>query len=188
MRAAPFILLAAIPLIGCSMTAVPVQTASINAVQAISAAHLPPMWTGSFRQASNLPPQHDRGLSVRAATIRPEGGSFAGYLGETLKAQLRTAGRLDVTSNIIISGEIVRSEIGSGIGENAGHGLLAAEFTVTRGTIQNFRKVITVEARWNSSFIGGVAIPAAERNYMALYPALVTRLFSDPDFLSAFNG
>lgn len=175
----------------CAMAPVPVQTASISAVNAIDAAHLPPIRLGSFRLSPALPADRDRSLAVRAATIRPEGGSFSNYLRRTIESQLTAAGRLDTTSDVsdyVLNGEMIANEVGSGIGENAGHGLIAVDFTLTHGGTVTFHKTIRADARWNSSFIGGVAIPAAERNYMALYPEILSKLFADQDLGTALHG
>jgi len=171
----------ALMLTGCTMGPVPVPTVSVKAVNVISEARIAPMRVGEFRLAKNIPPERDRSLAVRAATIHPEGGSFSHYLGETLKQQLAAAGRLDDHSDTVISGEIVSTDVGSAIGANSGHGVLAVEFRINRGDAELFRKVIKAEGNWNSSLIGGVAIPAAERGYMALYPEVVAQLFADLD-------
>jgi len=177
----PYVLGLSLFVAACAMAPVPVQTMSAKAVNAISDARIPAMRVGQFELSKTLPGKRDRSLAVRAATIRPEGGSFSHYLAETVKAQLAAAGRLDERSDTIVSGEIVGSDVGSAIGADSGHGLLAVEFAVHRGDTQLFKKTITVEGKWNSSFIGGVAIPAAEHGYMALYPEIVAKLFFDED-------
>lgn len=171
---------------GYAMAPLPVPPASIRVVNKIDSTPFPAFAVGVFVTGPGLPPESDRAAGVRAGIVRPEGGSFARYLGETLKAELAAAGRLDAASDTVVSGRLVKNEVSSAIGK--GHGDLAAEFVVTRHGVVTFRKVLSVRREWDSSFIGAVAIPEAETGYGGLYPALIEALFDDADFLAAVRG
>lgn len=64
---------------------------------------------------------------------------------------------------------------------------LAARFVVTRGGSVNYDRELKVDASWESSFIGAVAIPAAATQYEALYRKLVGALIDDADFRKAVS-
>src|SRR4051812_32662493 len=88
---------------GCSMGPLPVPPASIRTVSAIDTAKLPPLAVGNFTPDPAVQAR-DRSLSIRAGIVRPETGSFAGYLGETIKRQLAAAGKLDPASASVVAG------------------------------------------------------------------------------------
>jgi hypothetical protein len=174
--------IAVLALAGCAMAPLPLSPPSAALVGKLSGPG-PRFVLGAFVPGRGLPSGADKGLAVRGSTIHPENGSFAAYLGETLRTQLSASGRLDPTSALMISGVLVRNQVSSGIG--TGHAELAAEFTVIRGGIAIFRKTISARREWDSSFIGAAAIPAADIGYAGLYTMLIERLFDDPDFRTA---
>lgn len=174
---------AALALGGCAIPPMPPPQPSIAVIDRIGVARLPAMAVGSFAAAPGL---SDRALGVRVSTVRPAGGSFAAYLGETLKAQLGAAGRLDPAAPILIGGTLTENDVGAPIGEARGR--LGAEFVVTHGGREVFRKRLHVERRWGSSYFGFVAIDKADRMYTALYADLVSALIDDRDFRAAVGG
>ncbi|MFA5962675.1 MAG: hypothetical protein WC804_01540 [Sphingomonas sp.] len=173
-------------LAGCAYPPMAPPPPSVALVDRIAAAGLPAIAVGAFVPAPALPRAADRGLGVRAVTIKPEGGSFARHLGDTLAAQLRVAGKLDPTSPVSVSGLLTENDVSSGIGK--GHGVLGAEFVVTRAGREVFRKRLRSERDWNSPFVGAVAIMNADTEYGALYTELIGRLIDDPDFRAAVRG
>ena len=176
-------LLAAAALVGCAIPRMPAPQPSIAVINRIDAARLPAMAVGSFAAAPGL---SDKALGVRVSQVRPEGGSFAAYLGETMKAQLGAAGKLDAAAPIAIGGTLTENDVGAPIGEARGQ--LGAEFVVTRNGRELFRKRLHVERRWGSSYFGFVAIDKADRMYNALYADLVSALIDDRDFRTAVGA
>ncbi len=179
-------LLAPLLLAGCAYPPMAAPPPSVALVDRIAAAGLPVMAVGAFVPAPTLPRGADRALGVRAVTIKPEGGSFAHYLGDSLATQLRAAGKLDPASLLSVSGLLTETDVSSGIGK--GHGALGAEFVVTRGGRELFRKRLRVEREWNSPFVGAVAIMNADTEYNTLYTELVGKLIDDPEFRAALRG
>lgn len=173
----------AVALAGCSATAAP-PSASPRAVRAASAPQIPPLAIGAFRLGPGLPPGSDRAVGLRAFRLLPPNKtSFAAYLGETLAEQLRLAGKLDSSARFTISADLIENSANPKVGQ--AKGALAATFRVTENGAVRMEKTLRVEANWNSSFIGAVAIDAAEREYVALYSQLVETLLEDPDFRQA---
>ncbi|MFN4095540.1 MAG: hypothetical protein ACK4GG_02075 [Sphingomonas sp.] len=173
-------------LTGCSATAAP-PSASPRAVRAASMPQVPPLAIGVFRLAPGLPPGSDRAVGLRAFRLLPPNKtSFAAYLGETLAEQLRLAGKLDSSARFTVSADLIENSANPKIGQATG--ALAAIFRVTENGVVRMEKTLRVEASWNSSFIGAVAIDAAEREYIALYSRLVETLLEDPDFRRTVAG
>jgi hypothetical protein len=181
-RAAALLALSA--LAGCAIAPIPPAPASVAVVDKLAASGLPSLAVGSFVAGPGLG-QADRGLAVRASTIRPEGGSFAAYLGATVATQLRAAGKLDPAAPLILSGVLVENRVSSAVG--TGHARIAAAFTLTRNGKAIFTKTLAAERQWDSSFIGAAAIPAADIAYAGLYTTLVETLAGDPDFRAAVS-
>jgi hypothetical protein len=168
---------------GCAIPSMPAPQPSIAVIDRIGAARLPAMAVGGFDAAPGLP---DKALGVRLSTVHPEGGSFAAYLGETLKTQLSAAGKLDPAAHVTITGTLLENDVGAPIGEARGR--LGAEFVVKRDGRTLLRKRLHVERRWGSSYFGFVAIDKADRMYTALYGDLVGALIDDPDFRTAVGA
>jgi hypothetical protein len=155
-------------------------------VEAIRHTTLPPLAVGEFLPVPALRETADKSLASRAGLIRPEGKSFAAYLGETIATQLKAAGRYDPQSSLSISGTLTRNQLTTGI--EHGRATIEAEFVVRRSGSEIFRRTMTVSAEWPGNFIGAVAIPVAEQHYSGLYPQLVEQLLTNPDFLAAVRG
>ena len=72
-----------------------------------------------------------------------------------------------------------------GISTNSGE--IEARFIVKNAGQQRFDKVKRVESSWESSFIGGIAIPKAQQQYPLIVQKLVSRLLADADFQAALK-
>lgn len=187
MRATALILLAAVGL-SAAACATPMATPgpSIDNLQRLRRAEVPPMALGEFRLAPGLPADMDRRVNVRGSTVTSTaGGSYAQFLKETLAAELKAAGKLDPAAGIVISGQLTESEADAGL--DVGIARLGATFAVTRDGREVYRKALRAEERWVSSFYGAVAIPMALNQYTGLYSKLVTKLLEDPEFLAAIQ-
>jgi hypothetical protein len=66
-----------------------------------------------------------------------------------------------------------------------GKGKLGARFVVTRSNTVRYDRELSVDSEWESSFMGGVAIPLAAQNYEGLYRKLVAKLIDDAAFRAA---
>ena len=169
----------------CTSTIAP-PMASPRAVRAAGAVEVPPMKVGAFTLSRALPESRDRSIGLRALSIKPpKGSTFASYLGDTLAEQLRLAGKLDPASPLVLSATVTESSASTAIGTATG--ALRATFRLSHGPRILFEKDLRVDAQWNSSFIGAVAVMNAEREYVALYTRLVDLLLEDPDFRRALN-
>lgn len=183
-RRAPALLAILLAAGGCTASRLDTPQPTFSGLQAVRAADIPALAVGRFAAGPGLPRGRDRAIMIRAAALRPpQGTSFADYLGETLRSALASAGRLEPASALGISGLLTENRVDSGFGR--GRGVLAAEFIVTRGDREIWRKTLRVERDWDSSVLGAVAYIRADQNYGALYQMLVEALLADPDFRAA---
>jgi len=172
-------------LFGCATVKMPAPTtAGAESVATLHNAGLVPAKAGAFTLAAGKPAAMDTTLDgLRGSSVEPENGSFAKTLREQLVVDLKAAGLYDEASNAVISGQLTDSMVDAAIG--TGKGRLGAHFTVTRDGKSVYDKTLVVDAQWESSFIGAVALPAAINQYTALYKTLAGKLFADPDFQKA---
>ena len=173
---------AAATLCSCTETLPPPAT-DIDGLLALRSFTMAPAALGTF-VATGPAVSQDRGVTVRTGTFRPpRGTSWAGYLGETLAAQLRANGRLDPSAAVRIDGELVDNRRGENF--SSGRATIAARFQVRRGAAVVYDKRLEQQSDWDSSYWGFIAYDAALRHYTSLYPKLVEQLLRDPDFRKA---
>jgi hypothetical protein len=159
----------------------------MEATQRLRAGNYTPVRLGEFTLDPKLPPAQDLGMSMRGANTvsSPIEGSFTQYLKATLAEELKAAGLLNPASDVLITGSLVATDLQANIG--TGTGLLKARFVVTRNGVARYDREVQVEDSWDSSFIGGVAIPAAANHYQGLFRKMVLTLTADKDFLAAIS-
>ena len=171
-------------LVGCVSVKLPAPTAAVATVEALRAVPLSPAKVGRFQLAAGLPASMDTSVGgLRGASLNPPDGSFAAQLRDQLVTDLKAAGLYNETAPIVIEGQLTDSKVDAAIG--TGTGRLAARFTVVRAGKQVYDKEVVVEASWESSFMGAVALPLAINRYTSFYQELTRKLFDDPAFRAA---
>lgn len=178
-------LLAAL-LVGCAAVKMPPPTASAATVEKLRAANLAPANVGTFALAAGKPAEMDRSVGgLRGSSIAAASGSFSQQLKDELVATLKASGLYDDKAPIVIEGRLTDSKVDAAI--STGTARLAAQFSVTRAGQKVYDKEVAVDATWESSFVGAIAIPAAINQYSALYKALVDKLLADAQFRAALS-
>ncbi|WP_229427104.1 hypothetical protein [Massilia atriviolacea] len=175
----------AVQLVGCAPMKMSAPAPSMDNTVKLRNPAFDKVAVGSFVLDASKSASIDQSHSLRAAAVAAPGGSFAQYLGETLKVELQSAGLLDASAATTITGTLTESEVDAAIG--TGKGVLAARFVVTRAAQVRFDKEVKVESSWDSSFMGAVAIPLAAREYEALHRKLVSKLLDDAAFRQALG-
>ena len=173
-------------LVGCT-TVLPPPMAGGEYSQALRAANLMPTNVGTFKLAPGRPASMDKELSggLRGSNVAAPSGSYSQHLKETLKAELQSAGLLDLQSRYLIEGDLTESQVEAAIG--TGTARLAARFRVLLEGQVLFDKELAADDSWSSSFFGAVAIPLAIERYGANYKTLVGKLLNDSDFRRAIS-
>lgn len=171
-------------LFGCAAVKLPAPTATGDTVQNLRGANVQPMKTGSFALAPGKDANMDRTQGgLRGSSVSAESGSFAQYLKDVIVTELKAAGLYNDGAKTVIDAQLTDSQLDAAIG--TGTGRLAARFTVTRDGKKVYDKDLAVEGKWESSFVGAVALPEAINRYGQFYKQLAAKLFEDPDFRAA---
>lgn len=170
-------------LTGCANLNMGAPQPTVDNVAKLRGMNMAPASVGTFKIAP-AKAGSDASVSMRGAnSVQAPSGSFAQYLGETLKTELQAAGMLDPAASTVITGTLTNTELDAAIG--TGTAKLAARFVVTRAGAVKFDNELSVDSSWESSFMGAVAIPLAAQNYEGLYRKLVGKLLDDAAFRAA---
>lgn len=171
----------AVSMIGCVSTPVPNYEAGVDNTEAILRARLHSLAVDPF----DATPGVDRPLGMRGSQLQGgTSGSFAVYLHDAVVTELDTAGRYDPKSPLHLSATLVRNELDAG-GAKIGTARIAAHFRLVRDGRVVFDKTLDAENRWESSFMGAIALPAAMDHYSGALQKLVAALVADPEFRAA---
>jgi len=126
-------------------------------------------------------------ISLRGNSMAsPVGADYAAYLADALQQELALAGKLDPKSKVEISGLLLKNDIAAG-GISTNSGEIEARIIVKNNGTQRFDKVKRAELSWESSFIGGIAIPKAQQQYPLIVQKLLAMIWTDTDFQAALN-
>lgn len=169
---------------GCVHMPAPVYQPAIDTTELLMQRHASGFDVGTFDSAPGVP---NRRLGIRGSSLRGGvDGTFSTYLQEALTAELKAAGRYDPQSATRISGTLLRNELTGGT--RTGKAVLAARFVLEREGQVVLQRTYEIEHRWDSSFIGAIAIPEAMGNYPAAVQKLIAAVMADPDFQRATAG
>ena len=146
---------------GCAMQA-PRYQPSIGNVELLKKAPAP-VAVGAFTVQANGAGVTSIGLRGSGMTS-PVGADYAAYLAEALQQELQLAGKLDAKSKIVVSGLLLKNDI-SAAGFSTNSGEMEAQFTVLNDGKEQYRATKRAELSWDSSFLGGIAIPKAQQQY-----------------------
>ncbi|MGS2721011.1 hypothetical protein [Paraglaciecola aestuariivivens] len=165
---------------GCSIVA-PTYQVSIDNIQQIKQSKIEPVAVNEISSQKSL-----NSISLRGTQLKSNTGTFGTYITNAIIEELKLAKAYNPLSNKIITGELVANDIDVA-GFSTGTGVVAVKFVVTQDNVEIFQKTIQAENKFDSSFMGAVAIPNAQNSYSDLIQTLLNKLFSDPEFLSAVS-
>lgn len=177
------LLAAALFLHGCALQA-PRYQPSIDNVELIKKADLQPAALGAFTLQASA---GGTSISLRGNQMSSSvGADYAAYLADALRQELSLAGKLDPKSSFEISGVLLKNDIAAG-GISTNSGEIEARFVVKNGGKTGYDAIKRAEASWESSFVGGIAIPKAQQQYPVLVQQLLAKLLADPQFQAALR-
>jgi hypothetical protein len=171
---------------GCASFKLPAPTANIENVSALRDSRVAKAGVSSFSLAGGKAAALDKSVSVRGSTIAPEKGTFAAYLGETLRSDLQAADKYDANSPTVILGELLDNQLHAA-GASQADALLSVRFRVKRSSDVLYEKVIDQRASWKSSFVGAIAIPDAINHFGDQFRLILLQLYKDPQFQAALR-
>lgn len=169
-------------LAGCAIQA-PTYQPSIDNVETLRRAQVKPMQVGAASAAPGL--STATSISLRGNPMSsPVGSGYADYLAAALRQELELAKLLDPKATIEVSSVLLKNDIAAG-GVSTSSGEIAARFTVKRDGAVRYEATKSANLSWDSSFVGAIAIPAAQQNYPRLVHRLLADLFTDAAFVAA---
>jgi hypothetical protein len=169
---------------GCAMKAPPYQP-SIDNVSMLKRGGSAPVRLGDF-VVKSADPKGGREISLRGSSMTsPVGADYAAYVAEALQQELEMAKRFNPSAALEVSGTLLGTDIDTAMDTASGH--VEARFVVKKDGQVRYDKTQRGSYAWESSFIGAVAIPAAQRNYPVLVQHLLASLYSDIDFQNALK-
>jgi hypothetical protein len=174
------ILLLAVLLSACTVKAPPYQ-ASIENVQLIKLAKVKELSVGEFSSTKKL-----NSISLRGTSLVSPEGTYGDYLSKALEEELKLAKIWSGVSSTVVNGKLISNDIDVS-GFSTGTGEISAEFVVSVNEKIVYQGIISATHEFDSSFIGGVAIPNGQSNYMYLVQKLIKNLFSDQAFIEAIS-
>src|SRR5262245_55439149 len=122
-----FLALALSAIVTACATELPPPIATFDGIQHLRTANITPLSLGEFAPAPEFSGARDRSVSFRADALHPPGGgTFSGYLKQTIEAELAGAGKLAPASNRVLSAMLTRTEV-STMGAQS-HATLGARF------------------------------------------------------------
>jgi hypothetical protein len=170
---------------GCTALA-PNYNSSVENMQKLRDSGAAPARVGTF-EPKLVSGQSNDYISLRASSmVSPYSGKFTTYIEEALKADLAAAKLLDEKSNVVVGGTVTKNDV-SIASFSEGTGEIEAKVTVTRNGQVRYDKVKSATITFESSFVGGIAIPNGRNAYPRLVQNFVAALFADPDFIAALK-
>ena len=116
----------------------------------------------------------------------PTHGSYAEYIQEGAKSDLRTAGKLSDSAPRVLTGVVERNDL-SAAGMNTNDAHITVRFKLAQGSRVDYEKAVTADNEWESSFLGAIAIPRAIQNYVVTVQKVLLQLYTDPEFSGALK-
>jgi hypothetical protein len=169
---------------GCALQA-PAYSPAVANVEAMKKSGMRTVALGSFTVQAGATGGSSIGLRGNPMSS-PVGADYAAYLGEALRQELVLAGKLDPKSDTEIAGTLMKNDIAAA-GINTNSGEIEARFVVRRAGAVRFDAVKRAESSWESSFVGGIAVPRAQQQYPVIVQQLLAKLLADPQFVAALQ-
>jgi len=167
----------------CSMLA-PKAAVSVQQTLVLRDSGAAPVKVGTFAAGADA---HDQSISIRGSGMTSPYGSYAKYLEEAMRLQLREAGLFDEASKAEISGTLMKNDINAS-GFVTASGDISARFQVKRGEKIVYDTIQEAHVEWGSNFLGAIAIPRAQEAYPGLVSTLLGALFGDAAFLGSLKS
>lgn len=161
----------------------PRYTASLENVQTIKDAGIQAVKIGVF---DSIPGKgNSNPISLRGSSLAsPYDASYAAYLAEAIRQEFSLAGKLSPDAQVTVSGSLQKNDISIPLSAS---GDLEARFIVTRSGVIRYDQTKTIHDVWDSSFIGGIAIPRAQARYPLMMQKLLAALYADSTFFDALK-
>jgi hypothetical protein len=169
---------------GCSTLVPPPYSPDYQALDQLKKQALEKVAVGTFQPRNADAPVNK--ISLRAANLAGPKGTFAQYLEDAMIQDLKEIGVFDVGAETRIEATLLKNDIDVS-GLSTGTGRIDVELTITRNGASTLKKTYSAETKFESSFMGGVAIPKGQSEYPNLVRVLLSKVYADPEFIKALK-
>lgn len=167
---------------GCASFKAPAYAPDYESVDRLKTASLQKMSVGEVQPRD--PGAAVNKITLRGSTLSPESGTFAHYLEDAIRSDLKEMGVYDSESKTRIDATILKNDIDVS-GLSVGYGVMDVKLTVSKRGALVFDKVYSANTQFESSFAGAVAIPRGQSEYPNLVRTLLRNVYTDPAFIDA---
>lgn len=171
---------------GCS-TIAPQYTGSRENVEALQSVSATKVNVGRFYDDHN--PANNQKLNLRGLNTMSSayGETYAGYVEQALRQDLTIADRYSSESPVMITGILKKNNLDISSSFAVGISICEVEFSVLQNKNSIYKKTLTQNHEWESSFAGAIAIPKARDEYTVTVQKIINRLFKDQEFIEAMK-
>ncbi len=160
----------------------PNYSPSIDNVEALKKAGDFQARVGAIASAAapgNLNPISLRGNSMSS----PYGTSYGAYIAEAIKQELTMAQKIAPSAEIELSGALLKNDIDAGVGTGTAN--IELQVVVKKNGKVGYDQIKSASAKWDSPFVGAVALPRATEEYVLMIQKLLGSFYADKDFINA---
>lgn len=169
---------------GCMSLTVPPYSPSYEFIDGLKGKSLEKIAVGEVQPRDPNSPVNK--ITLRGSSLSVQDGTFASYLEEAIKSDLREIGILDRNSSIKLDANILRNDIDVS-SLSTGTGIMEISLVIRRDGNVTFERPYSVQTTFQSSFAGAVAIPKGQNEYPVLVRTLLEKIFADPEFFNAIK-
>lgn len=170
--------------VGCSINT-PQYSPSVANIGQLKMAKLKPLAIDKVVPDAVLG-SNDSSISLRGSSMSPTNGSYSSYLQEALKTEFQAAGLLDASSQVKLSGVLIKNDVNVA-GFSTGDSIIEAKIKITKAGHIVYDKLKTATLQFESSFAGAVAIPKGQSMYPTTVQKFIETLVTDSDFISVLQ-
>jgi hypothetical protein len=167
---------------GCASLTTPTYSPHYETIDLLKKRDIEKMSVGEVQPHDPSAPVNQ--ITLRGTPLSSSNGTFASYLENALRSDLKEMRLYDPTSTMRVDATILKNDIDiSGFG--TGYGVMEVKLAINKKGILAFEKVYLANTQFESSFAGAVAIPKGQNEYPNLVRALLQKVYSDPTFIEA---
>lgn len=165
---------------GCASLVAPPYSPDYALLDSVKQKNLQKISVGQFQPKD--PNARVNKISLRGSSLRTQEQSFATYLENAIRSDLKEMGFFDESSRTVISATLLQNDIDVS-GFSKGGGRIEVNVKVANNEKPLLDKNYLATTTFESSFAGAVAIPTGQKEYPNLVKALLQKIYSDEEFI-----
>jgi hypothetical protein len=125
-------------------------------------------------------------ISLRGSSLKATEGSFASYIENAMRSDLTEMGIYDANATTKINTTVLKNDIDIS-GLSKGNGVLEVQLSVSKNGAIVLDKMYSITTTFDSAFAGMTAIPIGQKEYPNLVRALLTKIYTDAEFIKVLK-